>query len=246
MGYDMRWRKVDGSEGAAVAAAREVWNAAIKARDELPETEKGQFNGERAKELGDWDAHEVFDGRTQRYREAQDRVMAASRKMYAAEQSYFRLNVWGMGAVAGVMDELGMLFDDGPHPEFPEPEAYGTTHDEVERVEYPEEFGGEPALSTEAAEKARAYIAEVDRILAWHGHMDTPGIPQHKFSSNDGWIVLPVECQAALGIYTAKLAETGQDAMHNLIDNRIGNRGIWGRWLAYLNGAITHDGFEVH
>lgn len=50
----------------------------------------------------------------------------------------------------------------------------------------------------------------------------------------------------ALRIYRARLGELGEDAMHNYIDNKIGSRGRWGQWLAYLDGAITHDGFEVH
>lgn len=245
MGYDMRWRKVDGSEQDALAAAREVRNAAIKARDELPSGEKGTFNVDKGKELGDWDAHEAYDCRTERYRAAQDRVMEASRACDAAEQSYFRLNIWGMSRYRELMYELGMAYEDGEHPEWPKYEAYGVTQEQVEVIEYPE-WAEDVTLTDEQREAAEKYLAEQERVLSWHGQADTPGIPLHKFGSNDGWIVLPVECQAALGIYMAKLEEVGQDAMANLIDNKAGNRGHWAQWLAYLNGAITHDGFEVH
>jgi hypothetical protein len=46
----------------------------------------------------------------------------------------------------------------------------------------------------------------------------------------------------------AKLEEVGQDSMDNLIENMTwkGGRVRWAQWLAYLNGAVSHDGFEVH
>ena len=245
MGYDMHWRKKDVAEEADVAAARAIWNEAIEARNALPKSEQGTFNIEKAKAGRDWDAHDVYDGRTARYIAAQDAVMAASADVDAAKVSYFRLNIWGMGRAHDLMAELGMTFADDPHPPWPEPEAYGTTHDLVEAVKYPEYDSG-VTLTEEQREAAGKYLAEHDRILSWHGRTDTPGIPDHKFSSNDGWIVLPAECEAALRIYTAQLKELGEDAMRNLIDNRFGNRGRWGQWLAYMQGAITHDGFEVH
>jgi hypothetical protein len=247
MGYDMYWRKIDPSEAQAVEAAREVWNQALKVRDALPEDEKGTFNRAKADAEfdGDWDAHGAYDGRTDRYIAAQDAVMAASRAQDEAEQSYFRLNIFGMSAWADLMYELGMIFDDGEHPAWPKAEDFGITDEDVEAVEYPEFFTTPPALTDAQRTAAQKYLTELDRILAWHGK-ETPGIPAHKFGSNDGWIVLPAECQAALAIYVAKLEEIGQDAMRNLVENKIGRPGRWAQWLAYLNGAITHDGFEVH
>lgn len=242
MGYDMHWRKKDPSEEAAVAAARDLCDKAVRVRNALPESERGNLRpGTR-----DFDAHESWAGRTERYAKAQDAVSAAYEDMYAAEVSYFRLNIFGMGRWREVMYELGMIYDDGPHPDWPEIEDFGITWEQVEQAESPEFYTDQPPLAPEVAAKVREYRARQDRILAWHGHADTPGIPAHKFGSNDGWIVLPAECEAALRIYTAKLEEIGRDAMDNLIGNRIGNRGRWAQWLAYLNGAISHDGFEVH
>jgi hypothetical protein len=221
MGYDMTWRKVDDSEEAAVRAAREAWNRAIAARDALPAD-----SAER--------------------QAAQNAVLAASAEEDAAEHSYFRLNMRGMGSWVDLMAELGMVFNAGRHPAWPEIESFGITYDDLERVESPEYFKDEPPLDEEMAEKARRYIAERDALLAWHGP-EIPGIPEHKFGSNDGWIVTPPECQAALAIYMAKLEEVGQDVIGNLIENRVGERkGKWAQWLAYLNGAVSHDGFEVH
>jgi hypothetical protein len=246
VGYDMHWRKVDPSEEAAVAAARAVWDVTIAERNAL-NSEKGMFNHEKAKALGDWDSHDVYDGRTERYKRAYDKAHAAYMAMSDAENSYFRLNITGMGIWRGLMGELGMIFDAGELPEWPKIEAYGVTWDDVERVEDPGFCADKPALDEETAERAGRYIAERDELLAWHGP-EVPGIPVHKFGSNDGWVVLPAECQAALAIYMAKLEEVGQDSMGNLIENMAGPwaRGRWAQWLAYLNGAVTHDGFEVH
>ena len=247
MGYDMHWRKKDASEEAAVAAAQEVWDAAIRERNALPRMEGGDWNHAKAEALGDWEAHEAYDGRTERYIAAQDKVMAASAALDAARVSYFRLNIHGMGLWCDIMAELGMTFSAPDHPEWPEVESYGITDDDVDRVKYPEEYGDAEPLDEETREKVLRYIAAQDDVLSWHGP-EVPGIPEHKFSSNDGWVVLPAECAAALDIYRRKLDEIGEDAMHNFLDNRTGSRGRgrWAQWLAYLNGAITHDGFEVH
>lgn len=141
MGYDMRWRKKDEAEASAVAAASDQFHAAVRDRNSLPEDEKGRFNMERAKELGDWDSHEVFDGRSDRYRAAQDRVSALADAMRDAEQSYFRLNISGMGWARGVMDQFGMVFEDpSDRPGWPKPEEFGTTYDDVDALECPEYY----------------------------------------------------------------------------------------------------------
>ena len=159
------------------------------------------------------------------------------------DEGYFRLNIWGMSRYREYMAERGMVFDAGQHPDWPDGDE--GLYELADRLRYPEYYTDKPPLTEDETRRAKEHEAANDAVLSWHGP-ETPGIPIHKFGSNDGWIVLPVECQAALGIYMAKLEEVGQDAMANLIDNKAGNRGHWAQWLAYLNGAITHDGFEVH
>lgn len=245
MGYDMRWRKIDPSETAGVAAAADLRQAAFRERDALPKDERGTINVERFRENHDDQDHANWDGRSDRYARAQDAVMEASRESDAAEVSYFRLNMWGMSAFADVMYEIGMAFDDEPHPDWPKYEDYGVTQEQVEVIEYPDYDSG-ATLTDGQREATGRYLAEQQRVLAWHGK-EVPGIPIGKFGSNDGWIVTPAECKGALAIYMAKLDEVGRDDMDNLLRNKIGERfGKWGQWLAYLNGAITHDGFEVH
>lgn len=248
MGYDMSWRKEAGeAEKLAVKAAQEVFSEACDRRDALPREARGDFIGGEARQARglDFEAHEAWPGRTPEYIAAVDAAHEAYRAMYAAEKSYFRIGQFSMGRWVDVMLDIGMAFDDEEPPPWPQIEAYGTNWDHVEAVRYPD-ADAEP-LDAEARERAERYQAECDRVLSWHGKTDTPGIPAHKFSSNDGWIVLPAECQAALKIYAAKLEEIGPEAMGNLLVNTIGEGAVrrFNDWLDFIAGASKHDGFEV-
>src|SRR5688572_22798866 len=125
MGYDLyAEHPASDTEKQAVEAAREKFNQAVKERDSLPKEEQGEFNFERVRaEQLSFDDHAAFDGRTERYKAAQDAVTAASKAIGAADKSYFRLNNFGMGRYAEAMHALGMLQNipsPGPWPEKPE------------------------------------------------------------------------------------------------------------------------------
>jgi hypothetical protein len=248
MGYDMHYRKADPAEAAEVEFARMVFQAACDERDALPEAEKGRFNVTRAKVLGDWETHEVYDGRTERYREAQDKAHAAYEAMYAAEKSYFRLNVWGMGSFCDLMAKAGMAFDDPTCPGFPEAAEFGITRDQGWAAMDPGEYPAEYAAMTGAEREAGAkFAARWQEVIAWHG-TERPGIPLHKFSSNDGWHVLPAEADAAVRIWRQFVADNGEEAAANLVNSTLWEGAIgdhWARWLTYLAGAVRHEGFEV-
>jgi hypothetical protein len=241
----MRYRKADPDEAAAVEFAEVVFNAAVNERNALPQEEKGALNIGRAKAADDYDAHEVYDGRSERYKATQDKVHAAYEALMDAKKSYFRLNVFGMARYCGLMEELGILFeDDPPHPPFPKPGDYGVTWDEVEAVEYPEDYP-ETTFTDGQLVTVMKFRDEVNRVLMWHGRTDTPGIPDHKFSTNDGWIVLPAEADAAVRIWQQFVAENGEDTAVNLVTNRVGDMAYWLKWITYLSGAVRHDGFVV-
>jgi hypothetical protein len=259
MGYDMRWRKRDEGEATAVQAAQDQFNAAVGQRDTLPASEKGMINWERAKASGDFDSQDNYDGRSPRYRAAQDKVHAAYQALREAERSYFRLNGSGMGWAYSVMEQFGMVFDDpSERPEWPKPEDYGTSYDDVDALESPEYYPGKQ-WDDEALRAAVAYKQEQDKVLSWHG-VEIPGIPLHKFSSNDGWIVLPAEAEAAVRIWKQAYDEMGEDAARDavaLAGDRIDSAqatperadaywSLWLRWVAYLAGSVTRGGFEVH
>jgi hypothetical protein len=243
MGYDMRWRKTDPSEKGAVSTVTEVFYAVVRERDLLPREEAGTWR----RGSDDMDSHESYDGRTERYAKAQDKVTGALRELRAAENSYFRLNISGMGRYRHLMETLGMAFEDDPHPPFPKPEDHGTDWDDAEAVDYPEDHAGHE-WTDERLRAALQYREAVNAVLTFHGKADTPGIPLHKFGSNDGWIVLPVECEAAVRIWRDFVAREGEEAALNFVGNNLGNgdTSYWLEWIKYLAGAARHDGFEVH
>jgi hypothetical protein len=244
-GYDMSWRRVDEAEEVAVAECRVLLGTACDARDLLPREEAGRFNRAKGDELGNWDAHEAFDGRTARFIAAQDQVDTAMSAMDDAQKSYFRLNISGMSRFAQLMGDLGMAFDDLPCPDWPDAEDFGLTDEQHWAFDCPEDYP-EVVLTDEQRVAAEKLRAENDRVLSWHGMADTPGIPFHKFSTNDGWIVLPAECKAAVAIWARYCEDQGgEDKAVASIEGRVRNTGYWLKWIAFLDGAVKHDGFEV-
>lgn len=146
------------------------------------------------------------------------------------EEIYFRLNIHGMGWCVDEMAARGMVFDAGQPPAYPMPDSFGLAWELVEAVEYPEDCP-DAKLTDEQREAVGKYLAERDAVLAWHGP-EVPGIPVHKFGTNDGWLVLPAECEAAvrLGRQSSPPAEYPD---------------IWAKWLDYLERASRAGGFEV-
>lgn len=166
--------------------------------------------------------------------------------MYLVEtREYFRLNIWGMGKALDAMHELGMLNSVGPGGwglPWPRETDYGLPED-FPVWDYDDESVPE-TLSPELRAALERYKAALDEHRR-AGNMDAPGIPVHKFSSNDGWIVTPIECASALTIYNrvdpddaAKvLAVTGWDADES--------RQTWDDWIAYLRRAVDAGGIQV-
>lgn len=151
-----------------------------------------------------------------------------------AQRSYYRLNVWGMGAARELMGAFGMLTDEFM-PVWPEPEAYGLT----ESPEDPNWFreGPERQKAEEALTAAgRLFLADQDAVVeADHGG---PGIPGYKFTSNDGWLVTPREIEAALKAYD-NADPKDRDAVSQ-------DEPWWPSWIAYLSFARERGGFRVH
>lgn len=239
MGFDMFWKIKEDGEDEAIAMADLLVEEAARERNSLPEHERGRLNREKFAQVQDLDAHEVYDGRTDRYRAAQDKVLAK----YSANRSHFRLNIGGMSVMLHAMELVGMVFDDDPpYPPFPQAEDYGITDEQATVVEY----GAHQDLASEVVDRVRAYTAALDTVLTWHGRADTLGVPAHKFSSNDGWHVLPVECQAAVHIYR-EWRENHEQGLGELLSAAgLGaNPQLWFDWVGYLDGAARHGGFEV-
>jgi len=221
MGYDMRLRRIPDGEAEVVAVAREVCRKAVAARDAFPRS-----------------AYDTRDENSGYLRSsdpepnaAQLAVEAAYDALNKAERSYFRLNIWGMSRCCEYMNARGMLCQPGVSrqwPTCPDQNAY-------EWVTYPDDRSHLSEPTPEQIGAAEAYAAELDRLLAEHPG-ECPGIPVHKFGSNDGWIVTPPECTAALGALALARGAGVVDP----------DEPWWPRWVEYLRLGAEYDGFEVY
>ena len=161
------------------------------------------------------------------------------------EQSYYRLNIFGMGNMRCAMRMLGMMFD-STFPVRPD-----------EWPDYDEDSDDE-------------YVRRVLPLLARHGG-EAPGIPSHKLCSNNGWWVTDTECDDALGQLAqrteAEIARALGESVptHEGIEAAVMERvtavlGVpvnndedppipreaWDSWVEYLRLASTHGGFRVY
>lgn len=136
-----------------------------------------------------------------------------------AEHGYLRRNIFSMHPTVEAMVSLGMAFW-SPSPEFPR--------------DYPSGEGHWNDESQPLTDEARAYKEKETRLLATHGETRTPGIPAHKFTSNDGWIVTREECEQALAAYdmAITLGAKHPDFFRDDV-------------IPFLRCAASHDGFEV-
>lgn len=157
-----------------------------------------------------------------------------------SDKAYFHLSVWGMSAYARAMHELGMVYEVAPTGAWPKASDHGTTHEHIDTVEDGNPEGIQITAVQEAA--ARAYLKLRDAHLSQHPG-NTPGIPSFKFGTNDGWLVTPDECKAALAAYRA--ADEGKREAVLAAVRQPWNPGYWDEWIAFLEGAVDHGGFRV-
>lgn len=208
MGYDMRTVVAEPGEREAVQEAREAFYAACRERDAISDKESQDF------------------------KDAQAEVEVRYGEMDVADKSYFRLNIWGMGAALEYMHRFGML-SEGDHPAWPEHEEFGLSDKEWEAAEE-QYYDADEDLDAVTSANGRKFIEAHQAVLSASG--DTPGIPFWKLCSNDGWHVTPEECQAALDAYEA----AGKPEVEKE------HREWWAEWLDYLAYSTTHGGFRVH
>lgn len=240
MGYDMRFVTCPEGEAERVSAAQELFYKACDVRKSVPDEERGTLDRRN------WD--QIPDDASPRYKAAQRTVDAAYELLQHEEASYFRLNIWGMSHYHAAMAELGMVYR-SRSPHFPDPATYhgNAVEDElwwgaVEHFEHGEALP--EGLGAEMVEAARRYAADCLETRRRHPDLGQV-IPEHKFGSNDGWVVTPEEIRAALAVYEATPAEL----VNQVVGTHIGDgerRDYWDRWIAYLRLAVSHDGFEVH
>lgn len=150
-----------------------------------------------------------------------------------SDNSYFRLNIWGMGRFREFMDRLGMVSTDYPLAPWPE-KPDSIDWEDVSAVRYPEDYEGQQPVKPDAV----AFAKTIEVHLAWHP--DPPfGIALHKFGSNDGWLVTPEEIAAALESYRTHSGNEVKVIVGDALDR-------WIKWITYLERAQLHGGFRVH
>lgn len=227
MGYDMYWvNEMSPDESAAYSAAQAAFNQAVKNRDQHP-----RGSAETAA--------------------AQPAVDAAYEEMNRTRVSYFRLNIFGMRSYREVMDELGMVYESSS-PEWPEPDNFGLTYDQVYAMDDAEESQPDSTAvgkwdSEEWANYTRYKEAHSAHLSA-HSN-DAPGIAIHKLCSNDGWIVTPDECNSALEVYARAFPRELSDEAKEIINaTQEGGESsnYWNQWLAFLASSANHGGFRVY
>jgi hypothetical protein len=223
MGYDMYWVTKDPGSEYAYAAATAAFRAACQARDAHP-------RGSEPEQAAQAVVTKTYD------------------LMDEFHADYFRLNIWGMGRYRKLMAELGML-SQPEMPSFPDaPDSMDWDAYETLRAD------GEDAMRQEHGD--RLTVAFLDQVVAYYAESERirglefpeePGIPIHKFGSNDIWLVTPREIREALVIYEANPARDEILAPLDEPDEE-GHTGrpYWDEWIAWLRGAIEHDGFTVH
>lgn len=174
------------------------------------------------------------------YIEAQAACEAAYTKMNRADTHYFRLNIWGMGHCRTGMYAAGMIFD-GQEVEFPPYEPPTSAE------------GGSEALV--AAEDA--YAEEYDRLCEPVRAAHPEGgeaIPSFKFGSNDGWLVTPAECHAAVEAWREHKAKLdaldavgiiAEDVEDDDSSDATFRAEWWPEWIEFLERASQRGGFKV-
>lgn len=210
MGYDMYVVAPDEADVEAAKKLHDEFSEEARRRDALPKD-------------------------TAAFLAAQECVTAAYQRMHSEDKTYYRLNVWAMSRCRDYMQSLGMLCNP-PRDRFPEPGDFGTTWELAEQLDEVDYYrdNGRPDLTPEQEAAAKAYNDAVAAHLAAHCG-ECPGIPGHKFGSNDGWLVTPAEIDAALHAYLA----CDESQRHAERDN------WWPEWIAWLDYARQHEGFTV-
>ncbi|MFE0099823.1 hypothetical protein [Streptomyces sp. NPDC059009] len=138
------------------------------------------------------------------------------------------LAVDAMSAAHRALHELGMTSHSATLPDWPEPEDFGITDEDMERY-----IADPPASMPRPVRAFNDALAKVAEAEADH----PDGIPCYKLSSNQGWLVTPREIAAALGWWAA--ADPG------LRQKVTGALEWWPCLVGFLRRARDLGGFRV-
>jgi hypothetical protein len=227
----------------AINHVRELW----KIRDALPEEERGRATRE---ELMHFD-YEAPANASERYRQAQRVSHEAYEAAQAIRQNYFRLNIFAMGHYVDVMRTFDMVVDVPEEHRYPHaPWKNEPNESELWDIYYEWENGEFTDGDVVDRWKFVEYSHELEAYLASSSDSAKNRIPTYKFGTNDGWIVTPVECRAAVErarSYTDDEVRAAFSAVHrNATVERLNEAlSYWHKWIKFIEGAAEHEGFEV-
>lgn len=178
-----------------------------------------------------------------------DRYEALARKDDLA-RGYFRLNIWGMGEARTIMDQLGMLELSYEYPGFPDPQDFGIDTEGgtswEEYYNYTEDVDDEEdpkdAFDEDVPSNVIAFFTAQRDHVRWRPE-EVTGICVHKLGSNDGWLVTPEECEAAVAQYELAMKRAHDRATAEAI---LKEKAPWfGDWVDYIRTASQRGGFRV-
>lgn len=138
------------------------------------------------------------------------------------EDTYLRRNIFGMGTQLDMLAKYDMVYDSVGYPKVDWPDYPGHEH-----------FNGDGDPVTEAG---RVY----DMAIAAHlkaTYDERPGLPAHKFSTNDGWWVTPAECLSAIQLWVK--------AGRPVVDDFGRGDGPYNDVIPFLQKGAENGGFRV-
>lgn len=184
-------------------------------------------------------------------------------------ETYFRFNIFGMQKVRETMEVAGMLTSEYRMPQDRDwptlsdylGERFGDDDADWDDYERASDAWDDPADPEHEDFKRHpshgrfhTYMQVKAKVRDREHHTPVEGIPVHKLCSNDGWLVTPAECLAAVDAwyaqdgphlrhalsYYAGLPNTGDDVEFMDRTRR------WYMWLGFIKASAKRGGFRVH
>jgi hypothetical protein len=219
-----------------------------KIRDALPTEEHGHPTREEMMNFGNGEAPA---NASERYRQAQRASHEAYEAAQEIQQNYFRLNIFAMGHYVDVMRTFDMVVDVSDERRYPHaPWKNEPNESELWDTYYEWENGEFTDGDVVDRWKFVEYSHELEAYLANSPDSAENRIPTYKFGTNDGWIVTPVECRAAVERARSHTDDEVRAAFsavyHTATVERLDEAvSYWHKWIKFIEGAAEHEGFEV-
>lgn len=156
---------------------------------------------------------------------------------------YLRRNIWGMGRFRERLLDLDLLYRargaDPGWPNLPGRE-YDAAGQLIHPFDDPEHWKRTDGDYEPVSEAAKAYQDQITAYLK-DTRDERPGIPVHKFSSNDGWWITAAECQSFIQLWERAGCP---DLMP--VEWRAEDPDAEDDIIPFMRQAASHGGFRVY